>query len=146
MTENCYSNGGAKEGQGLRQKKNTNKPKTIAVAADDDKRDMFMFTCTLNDAARAEMLDVPRSKLRTCIDSRASKDYCPDRTKFSNYKPIQHKITMADGCLLAAIGIGDLHIKLPNGSGKTKAVFKNAVHTPEMTFMLIVMTSEYIQL
>ena len=44
---------------------------------------------------------------------------------------------MADGCLLSAIGMGDLHIELPNGSGKMKAIFKNAVHAPEMAFMLI---------
>ena len=71
----------------------------------------------------------PRSRLGTCIDSGASKDYCPDRTKFSNYKPVQRKITMADGCSLSAIGMGDLHIELPNGWGKTKAV--------EMVFTLI---------
>ena len=50
MTESCYSKGGAKEGQGPRQKKNTNKPETIVVAADDDKRDMFAFTCTSDHA------------------------------------------------------------------------------------------------
>ena len=44
---------------------------------------------------------------------------------------------MADRHSLSAIGMGDLHIELPNGSGKTKAVYKNAVHAPEMAFMLI---------
>lgn len=33
--------------------------------------------------------------------------------------------------------MGDLHIELPNGSNKTKAVFKNAIHAPEMAFTLI---------
>ena len=98
---------------------------------------MFVSTCTSYHAAIAETPYVPRSKLRTCINSSASKDYCPDRTKFSNHEPVQHKITMADRCLLSAIGIGDLYIELPNGSGKTKAIFKNAVHAPEMAFTLI---------
>ena len=89
---------------------------------------MFTFICTTDHAAIAETLDVPRSKLGTCIDSSASKDYCPDRTKFSNYKPVQHKITTADGCLLSAIGMGDLHIKLPDRSGKTKAVLTLYMH------------------
>jgi hypothetical protein len=46
-------------------------------------------------------------------------------------------MTTADGRMLTAIGMEDLHIKLPNGSVKTKTVFKNAIHTPEMAFTLI---------
>ena len=84
--------------------------------------------------AIAQNLDVPKSKLGTCIDSRASKDYCFDRSKFSNYKSIQRKITTADGHLLSTIGMGDLHIELPNGSDKTKVIFKNTIHAPEMAF------------
>ena len=33
--------------------------------------------------------------------------------------------------------MGDLHLDLPNGSKKTQAVFKNTVHAPKMTFMLL---------
>ena len=33
--------------------------------------------------------------------------------------------------------MGDLHIELPNGSGKTKVTFRNAVHAPSMAFTLI---------
>ena len=33
--------------------------------------------------------------------------------------------------------MGDLHLELPNGSEKTKTIFKNAVHTPDMAFTLI---------
>ena len=67
-TKNCYSKGGAKEGQGPRQKKNANKPETVVIAADDDEKDMFAFTCTSDYAAIAETLDVPRSRLGTCQD------------------------------------------------------------------------------
>ena len=67
------------------------------VAADDDKRELFAFTCTLDYAAVVDNLDVPKSKLGTCIDSGASRDYCPDHSKFVNYKSIQRKITTADG-------------------------------------------------
>ena len=35
---------------------------------------------------------------------------------------------MADGRSLNAVGIGDLHIELPNGLDKTKTIFKNAIH------------------
>ena len=33
--------------------------------------------------------------------------------------------------------MGDLHIELLNGSVKTKTVFKNTIHAPEMAFTLI---------
>ena len=65
--KNCYSKGGAKEGQGPRQKKNANKPKTVVIAADDDEKDMFAFTCTLDHAATAETLDVPGVKISNKI-------------------------------------------------------------------------------
>ena len=44
---------------------------------------------------------------------------------------------MADGQMLNAIGMGDLQLKLPNGSGKTTTIFKDAIHAPEMAFTLI---------
>ena len=33
--------------------------------------------------------------------------------------------------------MGDLHLELPNESKKTKMIFKNAIHAPNMAFMLI---------
>ena len=41
-------------------------------------------------------------------------------------------VTTADGRTVKAIGMGDMHVKLPNGSKKTKVIFKNAIHTPDM--------------
>ena len=64
-----------------------------------------MFTCTLDHATIATMLNLLWSKLGMCINSRASKDYCLGQAKFTNYKFVQHKITTADGCLLATIGM-----------------------------------------
>ena len=71
------------------------------------------------------------------MDSGMSQNYCPDHTKFTNYKEVHREITMADGRSLTAIGMGDLHIELPNGSRKTKVTFKNAMHAPSMAFTLI---------
>jgi hypothetical protein len=135
----CYSKGGGKEGQGLRQKgkAKAKKPETVVVTADDEEKELFMFTCTSDYAAIADNLDVLKSKLGTCIDSGASRNYCPDRSKFTNYKEVQQKITTADGKLLSAVGMGDLHIELPNRSGKMQTVFRNAVHAPGMAFTLI---------
>jgi GAG-pre-integrase domain len=38
---------------------------------------------------------------------------------------------------LSTIGIGNLHIELPNGSQKTKITFKGTIHAPEMAFTLL---------
>ena len=97
---NCYTTGGAKEGQGPRQK-NVKKMETVVIATDDNEGDLFAFTCMSDHAVIARNLDVPKSKLGTCIDSRASKDYCPDRsnspiTNLSNIKSPQ----LMDVCYL----------------------------------------------
>src|ERR1700678_3113465 len=135
--EQCYSKGGGSEGQGPRQKRKAKKSEMATVATNDDEGDLFVFTCLSDYAAVAERLEMPKSRLGTCIDSGASMDYCPDPARFTNYKSIQQKIMTADGRTLMAIGSGDLHIELPNGSGKMKVVFKNAIHAPEMAFTLI---------
>jgi hypothetical protein len=55
----------------------------------------------------------------------------------NNYEEVQQKIMMADGRSLSTVGMGDLHIELPNGLEKMKTVFRNAVHAPGMAFTLI---------
>ena len=141
-TPDCYQKGGGKEGQAPWDKKTTKNKESemVVVTADNDENELFVFTCTSNHAAIAEVLDIPKSKLGTCIDSGANRDYSPDHTKFSNYKSIQHTITTADERLLAGVGITDLHIELPNGSAKSKIVFKNAMHVPSMAFTLILIS------
>ena len=93
-----------------------------------------MFTCTSDYAAVVKKLDLPKLKLGTCVDSR---DYCPDCSKFVNYWTIEQTIMTADGELMKAIGMGYLQLELPNGSKKSKMLFKNAIHAPEMAFTLI---------
>jgi hypothetical protein len=117
--------------------KKVQKNKTVVVVADDDKDELFVFTCTSDYVAVADTLDVPKLRLGTCLDSGALRHYCPDQTKFMNYKPTECKITTADGRTLKTAGVGDLHINLPNGSEKTKTILKNAVHAPDMAFTLI---------
>ena len=50
---------------------------------------------------------------------------------------VNRSITTADGRKLKAIGMGDLNIELPNGLKTTNMTFKDAVHAPNMAFMLI---------
>ena len=76
----------------------------------------------------AETLQVPKSKLGSCIDGGDSEFYCLDQEKFANYEQIDQSITTADGRKLKVIGMGDLEIDLPNGSKVTKTMFKDAIH------------------
>lgn len=41
------------------------------------------------------------------IDGGASKEYCPNCTKFVNYRSVQRDITTADKRTLTTVGIGD---------------------------------------
>lgn len=133
----CWSKGGGKEGQGPRQKKGKKTETAVVAAANDEDNELFAFTCTSDFANVAETLQVPKSRLGTCIDSGASRVYSPDRTKFTNYRSIDRRITAADGRELKAIGMGDLEIELPNGPKTTKMKFEKAIHSPDMAFTLI---------
>ena len=136
-TIDCFSKGGGKEAEApWKKKEKKTKVATVAVVKDEDKN-FFAFTCTSDYANIAEYLKFPKSRYWTCIDSGVSNDYSPDRTKFSNYREIERSISSADGRSLKAVGMGDLHINLPNRSKCTPAVFKNAVHAPEMAFTLL---------
>ena len=135
--DDCWSKGSGKEGQGPRQKKKGKTTNTVVVAADNKDNELFAFTCTSGYAAVVDTLDIPKSRLGICMDSGVSRHYCPDHSKFTNYKPIEWKITTANGSTLTTAGMGDLHIELPNGSGKSKTIFKNVIHTPDMAFNLI---------
>ena len=136
LDANCYAKGGGKERQAPWMKKTEKRPDAV-VAADDEEGALFAFICTSDYAAMAQKLDIPKSRLGMCINSGASKDCCPNHTKFANYKPVKRDITTTDGRMLTVIGMGDSHLDLPNRSEKTSIVFKNAVHAPDMAFTLI---------
>ena len=78
----CYQKGGDKEGQVLWQQKaeKGKESKTAVVGIEDKESDMFAFTCLSDYADVANNLDIPKSRLGTCMDSSASHDYCPDRS------------------------------------------------------------------
>ena len=135
----CYLKGGGKEGQAPWQTKNSKhkQPEMAVIAVDNEENELFAFTCTSDYMAMADKLDMLKSKLGTCIDSRASRDYCLDQSKSITHRTVDWKITTADRRLLDAIGMGELELGLPNGSGKTKTVLKNAIHAPKMVFTLI---------
>ena len=70
--------GGGKEGQGPGQKKSAKAQKAIVAVTDNNKDELFAFTCMSDYVNIAETLQVLKSKLGSCIDSSASEVYCPD--------------------------------------------------------------------
>jgi len=60
---------------------------------------LFAFSCTSDYAEIAQGLNLPDTKLGGgIIDTGASSHFCPDRTKFRNYRPsCRHAIRTADG-------------------------------------------------
>ena len=110
--------GGEKEGQGLRNQKPKREKKTeSAVVAASLDNELFTFICTSDYADIPKTLQIPKSQLGAYMDGGASCHYCPDCDKFENYRPISGwNITTADSCTLRVIGVGDVHIELPNGA------------------------------
>ena len=110
----CFSKGGGKEAEAPWKKK---KPEVArVVVANNEENGLFAFTCTSNFSDVAEISNLPKSKYGMCLDSGASNNYSLDRTKFSNYHEVNRDITTADRWTLKAVGMGDLHLDLPNRS------------------------------
>ena len=113
----CWLKGSGKEGQGLRwsRSKKGEKAKESAVVTKVDENDVFAFTCTSDYTAEAKALNISNENCRACLDSGASNHYCSNCNKFKNYQALMGcNIITADGHRLKAIGIGDVHIELPN--------------------------------
>ena len=65
----------------------------------------------------AEALQITKSQLGACIDGVPADTTVPDHDRFTNYQPVEgHDITTVNGCTLKVIGMGDIHIELPNRS------------------------------
>jgi len=137
INADCYAKGRGKEGQAPWQKKKAKKPEMALVAANGDNKQLFAFTCTSDYADVTKIVRVQKPELQTCLDSGASRDYSPDRSKFSNYRLVDRDIKTADGRVVKAIGMGDLHLDLPNGLKWTKVTFRDSIHAPEMAFTLL---------
>ena len=103
-----------------------------------EKPEAFAFTCTSDFAEIASRLSsVPRGRLGAIIDSGATRHFCPDRSKFTNFCEGAELITTADGKVVHAIGSGDVQITLPNGDHQSTAILKDALCAPTFSFTLI---------
>lgn len=114
----CYHKGDGKEGQAPwmeKDKKEDKKGEDSANVAQEE--EFFAFTCTSDLTAAAEALQIPKSKQGAIADRGASCHFCPDKSKFTNYRVLKNQhVTTADGRTFRALGMGDVKITLPNGA------------------------------
>ena len=74
-------------------------------------------------------------------DSGASHHMSPYCNKFLNFVSIKPKtIRAADSQEFEATGLGDMHIKLPNGRSRLQILLKNVLYAPAMGLTLILIS------
>lgn len=86
----------------------------------------------------AAALDIPKSQLGAVMDSGASRHFCPDKSRFNNYREITScPVKTADGHTFEVTGMSNVTIELLNGPGHSKVILKDAVYSPNLAFTLI---------
>jgi hypothetical protein len=136
--ENCYHPGGGKKGQAPSHwKLGKKKDESANVAKTDDDDEIFAFACSSDFQALATTLKASKTRNEAIIDSGASCYFCPDKSKFLDYKPIDHPIKTADGQILKGLGMGNIRIELPNGKNRTPVLLKECIYAPDLAFTLI---------
>jgi hypothetical protein len=66
-------------------------------------------------------------------DSGASRHITPNRHRFITYRSITPRaITAADQRPFYAVGVGDVHIQVPNGASSTPIVLRDVLHAPDI--------------
>ena len=159
--EQCYEEGGGKEGQApdwwkkKKEKKakvnanvaenkssKTNDTENYAMAAFHipDDPTALQVVCTSDFHSEAYAIS---NHTESILDSGASRHFTPERKKLLNYEEFitSEPIRAADGRTFSALGKGDLKVNLPNGNQKTTPItLKNVLYSPHMAFTLISMS------
>lgn len=139
----CWREGGGKEGQGPWQQKkkekekeqnSSGKPTPSASVASYN----YAF-CTSDFSHIAAKFNIPADRKQSAIvDCGATTHFTSLHQDLINYRTIENTdIKAADGHSFAAIGGGDLPIDLPNGSGRMSVILKDVLYAPSLMFALI---------
>jgi hypothetical protein len=94
--DQCWAPGGDKEGQGPNQQKAKNENELANIIKNDDADELFAFSSTSDFNALATKLKINKSTHNTILDSGTSRHFCPDRSRFQRYQPIDRDIKTAD--------------------------------------------------
>ena len=149
MKADCWAPGGGKEGQGPKKKKD----KDSAASADQQEQPDIEAWAAIQDTPEvwAAIENVPEDeeieeinfecKTRTeseLYDSGASCHMSPFRHQFTSYCPIPPRpIIAANKRMFFANGIGDLHIRVPNGKFSTAITLRDTLYVPEMALTVV---------
>jgi hypothetical protein len=100
----CWRPGGGKEGQGPhKEKKEAKKPVESASTAAEQSNDNYAFASS-DLASIAKQINIPVERHGAIIDSGATSHFCPDRSKFITFTPIEpQQVHTADGSTISAI-------------------------------------------
>ncbi|OJA11515.1 hypothetical protein AZE42_10947, partial [Rhizopogon vesiculosus] len=141
---NCWSKGGGKEGQ-RPQRQGQRHGNSWRPAANAVTQSTSMTTTAENyafatsDLANvAKQINIPVERCGAIVDSGATSHFCPDRSKFTTFVPIElQNVHTADRSSISAIGRRDVLIDLPLGNTSTQVTLKDTLYTPKMAFTLI---------
>jgi len=131
----CWAKGGRKEGQGPKQR-----CKTANVAAETKEESTTASPPAEHAFVSAFRVSaIEKVQRNVVVDTGASKHFSPYKEQFENYRTISSvPVLTADGHSFAAIGRGDLKIKLPNGTtGTTPVTLRDCLYSPRMPATLI---------
>ena len=108
----------------------------LIESTSDDEDATFSEEITDTAASTTTSGDTPREA--ELYDSGASRHISPFRQRFTTYRPITPRpISTADKRIFYAVGIGDLHIEVPNGAKTTPILLKDTLHAPEIGLTVV---------
>jgi gag-polypeptide of LTR copia-type len=136
--EDCWREGGGKEGQGPRQQgRNRGEgPDNYANTAVQDDASSFAYAIT--PAVDGYALSAKGNRQFEIFDSGASQHISPYRKSFTNFEKTEVKqICAADNHVFEAVGKGEMTIEVPNSGGTSKITLRNVLYAPSIGYTLV---------
>lgn len=147
--EECFAEGGAREGQWPTRPKLTSQTKPqmpapsnakakVAQVDGDEKvgSDMLLFMMRA-DEEKANAINDTKDCINATtwlLNSGTTKHMAPNRAWFSTYRHLEEpkRVWLRDHSYIHAIGIGHMTIELDLNGQKVDGMFKNVLHVPKL--------------
>ena len=141
----CWAKGGGNEGGGPKHKPKKDGDKSNVASTSNQSPDIEAWSAVddleEDDATphvpiiAAQGATEAQSEL---YDLGASHHMSPFRKQFVTYRPIDAcLITAVNNKVFHAIGMGDLQIKVPNGTTSNKVLLKDTLHAPDLCLTVV---------
>jgi transposase InsO family protein len=130
--ENCWAEGGGKEGQRPKNRK----PTTAALANVED----YAFSILSEKTIIAMTSSMDQEPV--IFDSGASQHICPSREQFTKFSTnLPRKIVTADGRTVESEGGGEVLVKIATEKGHSDLKLRNVLYAPSISYTLISLSS-----